>query len=113
MTAALCPIPLREADLLGIQGVNLQNSRALGSVSVIRSFRKEWERCIFLRVDLQSLESPKNREAERKGNAGPKSPAQALTSCLDARARQVWDVSWFLSDWMTLGSRRSLLVKWA
>lgn len=30
VTTALCPIPLRKVELVGIRGVNLQNSRALG-----------------------------------------------------------------------------------
>ena len=28
-------------------------------------------------------------------------------------AGQTWDVSWFLSGWMTWGRQYSLLVKWA
>ena len=71
MTATLCPIPQQEADPLGIQEVNLQNSRALGSVRVMPSLEKN-ERVICKGMGLTS---PKNGEAERTGNVRPLSLA--------------------------------------
>ena len=93
MTATLCPTPQQEADPLGIQGVNLQNSRALDFVRVIPSLEKN-ERVICRGLGLAS---PKNGEAERMGNISPLSLALVLTSCLDTGAGQTWGVSWFLS----------------